>query len=355
MRTRYKKEPQGDILATKLYARNVNVDLINQRELENINSPEKIFQMSSVGFSQLIEGLKKNCLAPEELKLKVGAQVMFIKNHPLGKYVNGTRCTVIGFDRNDGWPIVKTFDNDTFIAEPEKWQYEDDGIVRATITQIPLKLAWAITIHKSQGMTLDAAEIDLGDAFEPGMGYVALSRVRRLDGLKLMNLNEIALQVHPKILAHDKIFKQCSFDNVEYLKGLSNDEITQDQKQTLSIRFGAYAIKPTSNKNQKEKSTPSHHVTLEMLKNEMTIAQIANERDLTLGTILTHIEKLQGLQLITSDHLNHLKSRFSQEEFDAIFTALKVSADGKLMAVYEQFDGKYTFETIRLVRLFVYV
>ncbi|MFA6038052.1 MAG: helix-turn-helix domain-containing protein [Legionellales bacterium] len=353
LRTRYKKEPHGNIKATKLYSRNVNVDLINIRELENIDSPEKIFQMTSVGYSQLVEGLKKNCLAPEELKLKIGAQVMFIKNHPLGKYVNGTRCTVIGFDRNDGWPIVKTFDNDTFIAEPEKWQYEDDGIVRATITQIPLKLAWAITIHKSQGMTLDAAEIDLGDAFEPGMGYVALSRVRRLDGLKLMNLNEIALQVHPKILAHDKIFKQCSFDNVEYLKALSNDEITQEQKQTLSIRFGGCAIKPASNKGKKEKSTPTHYVTLEMLKNELTIAQIANERDLSLGTILTHIEKLQGLQLINSDHINHLKSRFAQEEFDAIFSALKASADGKLMPVYEQFNGKYTFETIRLVRLFV--
>lgn len=353
LRTRYKKEPHGNIKATKLYSRNVNVDLINKNELENITSPEKTFQMTSIGYSLLVEGLKKNCLAPEELTLKIGAQVMFIKNHPLGKYVNGTRCTVIGFDRNDGWPIVKTFDNDTFMAEPEKWQYEDDGIVRATITQIPLKLAWAITIHKSQGMTLDAAEIDLGDAFEPGMGYVALSRVRRLDGLKLMNLNEIALQVHPKILAHDKIFKQCSFDNVEYLKTLSSDDIAQNQKQTLTIRFGGCTIKPVSKKSKKEKSPPTHYITLEMLKNELTIPQIASERDLSLGTILTHLEKLQGLQLINSDDIHHLKSRFSQEEFDAIFSAFKKSADGKLTPIYEQFEGKYTFETLRLVRLFI--
>ena len=91
---------------------------------------------------------------------------------------------VVGFDKSEGWPIVKTYDNQTIVAFPEEWKYEDNGVVRATITQVPLRLAWAITIHKSQGMTLDAAEIDLGDAFEPGMGYVALSRVRSFEWFK---------------------------------------------------------------------------------------------------------------------------------------------------------------------------
>ena len=156
-----------------------------------------------------------------------------------GKYVNGTRGIVVGFDKSDeGWPIVKTYDNKIIIAYPEEWKYEDNGVVRATISQVPLRLAWAITIHKSQGMTLDAAEIDLGDAFEPGMGYVALSRVRSLNGLKLMNLNEMALKVHPKILQHDKIFKDNSANVVKYLQTLSEKEKAQCQRKTLIERFG---------------------------------------------------------------------------------------------------------------------
>lgn len=350
LRTRYKKEPQGHTKATKLYARNVNVDLINERELANIDSEEKTFTMISDGFPLIVESLKKNCLAPEELKLKIGAEVMFIKNHVQGKYANGTRCTVVGFDRHQGWPIVKTYDDDTITTEPEKWQYEDDGIIRAIITQIPLRLAWAITIHKSQGMTLDTAEIDLGDAFEPGMGYVALSRVRRLDGLKLMNLNEMALKVHPKILIHDQIFKQCSTDNVEYLKTLSNDEITQCQKQTLYDRFGGFTIKPAT---KKQKSIPTHLRTLEMLKENQSIIEIAETRDLTIGTLLTHIEKLKGLKLIHDHHINHLKHMLKQEDFDTIIAALQISKDGKIMPIYEQFDGQYSYDNIRIVRLFV--
>jgi len=355
LRTRYRKEPDGNTKATKIYSRNVNVDLINERELASINSQEKKFKMTSNGYPLHIEGLKKNCLAPDELKLKIGAEVMFIKNHMLGKYVNGTRCTVIGFERGEGWPRVKTFDNDTIIAEPEEWRYEDNGIVRATITQVPLKLAWAITIHKSQGMTLDAAEIDLGDAFEPGMGYVALSRVRCLNGLKLMNLNEMALQVHPKILDHDKIFKQCSADNVEYLKTLSTEQIADSQKQTLIDRFRGCAIKPKAKiatKARKEKSKPTHLITLEMLQNNQSIAMIAAERNLTYGTLLTHIEKLNGLKLINLQHINHLKAALAQEDFEAIFVALKASEEGRLMPIYEKFTGKFSYEEIRMVRLF---
>lgn len=238
LRTRYKKEPKGATKATKLYSRNINVDAINQRALLDIQAEEKTFHMQSQGFDALVDGLKKHCLAPEVLNLKIGAEVMFIKNDPAGRYVNGTRCVVTGFDKTEeGWPIVKTYDKKIILAAPEEWHYEDNGVIRATITQVPLRLAWAITIHKSQGMTLDAAEIDLGDAFEPGMGYVALSRVRSLNGLKLMNLNQMALTVHPDILQQDVVFKQSSKNLVKYLTQLSKKEITQCHEKTLLKRF----------------------------------------------------------------------------------------------------------------------
>jgi ATP-dependent DNA helicase PIF1 len=354
LRTRYKKEPFGATKATKLYTRNINVDSINDSELANIQSQEHIFTMVSQGFSALVEGLKRNCLAQEQLKLKIGAEVMFIKNHPMGKYVNGTRCVVVGFEKGtDAWPVVKTYDNKMITACAEDWVLEDNGIVRASITQVPLRLAWALTIHKSQGMTLDAAEIDLGDAFEPGMGYVALSRIRSLNGLKLINLNEMALKVHPKILQHDRVFKDNSAVSVGYLHSLSEEEKLQLQHKTLFERFEAHKIKKPSKKIiSRETNIPTHLITLELLKNKLSINTIAGQRELSSGTILNHIEKLKGLKLIDNSDIKYLKDDLSQNEFDLIFTELTKSEDGKLKPLVEAFSGKYSYETIKLVRLF---
>lgn len=225
LRTRYKKAPESTVKATKLYARNINVDTINETELLSIVSEEKSFPMVTKGPAALVEGLKKSCLAPETLFIKVGAEVMFIKNDQYGEFVNGTRGVVTGFDKATTWPVVKTFDEKTIVAYPEEWKFEDNGKVQAVISQIPLRLAWAITIHKSQGMTLDAVEIDLGDAFEPGMGYVALSRVRKLSGLKLMNLNDMALKVHPQILEQDETFRKHSHAIAKQLKKMAEEEL----------------------------------------------------------------------------------------------------------------------------------
>ncbi|MCX6702966.1 MAG: hypothetical protein NTW60_03825 [Candidatus Wolfebacteria bacterium] len=153
--------------------------------------------------------LKNGCLAPQTLIVKKDAEVMFIKNNFEKGYVYGTLGSVVCFDE-EGYPVVSTFNGQEISASPETWNVEENGKILAKITQVPLRLAWAITIHKSQGMTLDAAEINLADAFEKGMGYVALSRVRSLDGIRLTGLNEIALQVRPEILAYDKELQQRS-------------------------------------------------------------------------------------------------------------------------------------------------
>jgi len=356
LRTRYKKEPEGATKATKLYSRNINVDTINHRELLNIQGQEKIFDMETEGFSALVDGLKKHCLAPEALVLKVGAEVMFIKNDPLGRYVNGTRCVVTGFDKTEeGWPIVKTYDNKTILATPEEWNYEDNGVIRATIIQVPLRLAWAITIHKSQGMTLDTAEIDLGDAFEPGMGYVALSRVRSLNGLKLMNLNQMALTVHPDILQQDIVFKHSSEDLVQYLQALPKKEMTQCHQKTLIERFcaGKTKAKPKAKaKTKKEPATPTHVITLGFLKENISIEAIAEKRGLSVVTIINHIDKLKGSKQVDSTDISHLKTMLTKKVFDIICAELKKSKDGKLQTIYEKFDGKYSYTDIRFVRLF---
>src|SRR5207344_879635 len=105
---------------------------------------------------------------------------------------------------------VRTRGGKRIVAEPSTWKIDEAGNKRASITQVPLRLAWAMTVHKSQGMSLDAAVIDLARAFEYGQGYVALSRLRTLAGLHLLGLNERSLRVHPTAVAKDAEFRAAS-------------------------------------------------------------------------------------------------------------------------------------------------
>lgn len=190
----------------KLFTHNVDVDAINQRELDKINEEEFHYQMTSDGEERLVSSLKKNCLAPEKLVLKKGANVMFVKNKFKNEdivYVNGSSGLVVGFDDNK-YPLVRLNNGQVINVSPDSWTIDDEDQVLARINQIPLRLAWAITVHKSQGMSLDRAIIDLSQAFSYGMGYVALSRLTSLKGLYLSGLNDMAYKVSPQILDYNK-------------------------------------------------------------------------------------------------------------------------------------------------------
>lgn len=194
---------------TKLYTHNANVDTLNDYELGRLPGEEQVYRLTERGPKELVAFLKKNYPAPIELKLKVGAVVMFVKNNYDAGYVNGTLGTVVDFDE-DGLPVVKTKNAEKIVAKYASWNVEDDDTILASIRQVPLRLAWAITVHKSQGMSLDAAEIDLSRSFERGMGYVALSRVRSLSGIRLMGINEMALKVSEAVVKKDAEFKKMS-------------------------------------------------------------------------------------------------------------------------------------------------
>ncbi len=209
LKTRLHQSINLSVKPTQLYTHNVKVDAINDSELSRISEEEMTYYMTDHGSKNLVDFLKKNCLAPEELKLKIGAIVMFVKNNFEAGYVNGTLGKVIGYDDNK-YPIIETTSGRNIMALPATWNMEENNEVVASVRQIPLRLAWAITVHKSQGMSLDAAEIDLSKSFEYGMGYVALSRIRRLDNIKLIGINQIALRVNPEIVEKDKEFKKLS-------------------------------------------------------------------------------------------------------------------------------------------------
>jgi hypothetical protein len=150
---------------------------------------------------------------------------MCTKNNQKEHFVNGTLGIIVGFDEFSGYPIIKNRNGRNITTAPMDWVVEENGKIRAQITQIPLRLAWAMTVHKSQGLSLDAAVMDLSQVFEYGQGYVALSRVRRLSGLYLLGLNEQALKVHPEILKKDIEFKKKSEDAEKVFGKISEDEL----------------------------------------------------------------------------------------------------------------------------------
>jgi ATP-dependent DNA helicase PIF1 len=182
------------VARTRLLTTNVDVDRINDAELERLDGDAYEYEMETSGSKKYIEQLTRSCLAPEVLVLKKGAHVMCIKNSPDKKYANGTLGVVTGFDKDSEYPVIKLNNGKIITMQPDTWELIDGDKRRATLKQLPLRLAWAITVHKSQGMTLDGAHIDLRRAFVEGMGYVALSRVKSMQQLALEGLNGMALK-----------------------------------------------------------------------------------------------------------------------------------------------------------------
>lgn len=247
---RLKQPLANNDFLTKLYSHNIDVDAINYAELSKIKKPAITFKMESVGPIELLKGLKRGCMAPEELVLKEGAVVMFVKNNPNRGYINGTLGKVVDFD-SEGWPVVQTYSGREIVATEVSWKLEDNDKVLCEISQVPLRLAWAITVHKSQGMSLDAAEIDLSKSFAFGMGYVALSRVRSLEGIKLLGINQRAFMVDNEIAEMDIEFKKHSREETLNLQNLTPFQIKQKQQQYLK-RIAPRESKSIPNDNYTE-------------------------------------------------------------------------------------------------------
>ncbi len=220
---------------TKLYSHNADVDAMNSYELAKLEHAPKTFHMKSTGPKNIVAQLQKGCLSPKELVLKEAAVVMFTKNSQAQGFVNGTLGEVTGFDGFTKYPIVQTKDGREITVEPMDWMIEDNGVAVARISQIPLRLAWAMTVHKSQGMSLDAAFVDLRSAFVEGQGYVALSRVRTLEGLFLAGYNERALTVHPSVLAYDELFRRSSESVASEFAALPETDIRHMHSNFLKV------------------------------------------------------------------------------------------------------------------------
>ncbi len=219
--------PGGEV--TELHTVNVDVDRINAQKLDALTTEPQYYEAATTGKENYVATLKRSCIAPETLVLKEGALVMAIKNSLERKYVNGSIGIVKKFETLTNYPVVEFRSGKTVTMKPDTWELRDGDKKRASLSQIPLRLAWAITVHKSQGMTLDAARIDLRRAFVEGMGYVALSRVRSLDGLSLVGINQMALKISDEALKIDEVLRKKAADDHARFEHLRSNALKREK------------------------------------------------------------------------------------------------------------------------------
>ena len=420
-----------DIKRTRLYTHNLNVNKINDKELAALDGDMMCFEATSTGDSKLVETLKKTVRTQDDLVLKVGAKVMFIKNNSELGVSNGTMGELIGFaavkiddskDTSDDliedtaqdaiakntknkakkdkeskekpkdekpttqkMPVVRLNSGREVIAEPEEWIIEDEtGDVLASYLQVPLCLAWAITIHKSQGMTLEAAEIDLSRTFELGQGYVALSRLKSLAGLQLLGMNDMSLQLDPLARGADKRFLALS-EEADANYAMLDEESMRQAHEKFILKSGgtlsksvieAYANLQKKRREQQQaqiekkqklgnqvsdKSDSTLIATRILLEESLSIAEISQARQLSQSTIMRHIAELKSQDpSLACDHL-----RPDDEVMTAVgnaYVAIKVANnpndfndDGsiKLRPIFEHLKQAIDYNTIRLALIFI--
>ncbi len=338
---------KGPIEPTKLYSHNKNVDAENEAELVKLPGKSSEYEMQQRGRHNLVETLKKSCLAPETLRLKVGAKVMFVRNNFDKGFVNGTMGVVIkcGYEEIK----VRILSGQTIEVERESWAIEEDKRILAKIIQFPLRLAWAITIHKSQGMSLDNALIDLSQSFERGMGYVALSRVRSLEGLFLKDINDMALRVNEEVLEFDDKFKKLSKTNCFHIQTMGQEKISKMHKE-FADKIKNKEIKI------KEKKLDTVSETKKMLDEGKSLKDIVKERGLKIGTVLDHIEEIKKEN--PNYNIRNLQGSTTKNKFREIYNAFRKIGMGeggqyKLAPVRELLGPHYSYDDLRLVRLFL--
>ena len=206
---------KDSIKPTILFSTNKNVDELNNLHYEKLKGKEHSYvgEITWTGhkhenyYKKIGENITNSSRAKLQLNLKEGAQVILLANIHKKGLANGSRAVITGFENS--YPVVE-FKHITTEIKPYSWtkDLEENGSV--TYSQVPLKLAYAITIHSSQSLTIDKLSVNLGGIFECGQAYTALSRSTSLDGLVIKNLSRGCIKAHKKV--------------IEFYKNLNKDE-----------------------------------------------------------------------------------------------------------------------------------
>jgi ATP-dependent DNA helicase PIF1 len=197
-------DTSSGIEPTALYPVNAMVDRINSTKFSNlieksgfsVNCYEMAVKIVDKSASTRVDTFRKSLPVGDIVELAKGAQVMLLYNLDIHNgLVNGSRGVVIGVQDES---VVVRFKSGIYTIEAHDWEFEEDGKIILRFTQIPLKLAWSSSIHRAQGATLDCVTMNLSKCFEYGQAYVALSRVKSLDGLFIEDIDFSAIMAHPR-------------------------------------------------------------------------------------------------------------------------------------------------------------
>lgn len=344
---------------TRLYTHNLDVDRINTAHIAEIKGRKKIFKAKVKGNLKLAETIKRSIMAPETLELKKDAKVMFVKNNYEKGYLNGSLGKVIRYN-DEGYPVIRLTNGYEITAEPEDWRIEDEtGKLLVSYVQVPLRLAWAITVHKSQGMTLDSAVMDLSKTFEKGQGYVALSRVKGLDGLQLNGFNNTALEVDGLALKADLRFQELSRE----VEAVFEEEVLEVKARNFVKKSGGISDKDEIRENRKnlekgkkvtKKST--YLITKQMIDNGHSLEDIVIERDLTLGTVSTHLIRIAELYPKTDLSRFKPETKVINKVKKARNKLLKEIEPGERISLKPIFDilkGELSYDQIKMALVFI--
>lgn len=297
-------QPETDELLTELHTVNVDVDHLNEAKLELLEGDEVFYTQSTKGGKNYIENLQRSVLAPATLRLKKGALVMAVKNSLDKKYVNGSLGQVMDFEAGTEYPIIEFKNGKVVTMSPDTWELRDGEKKRASITQIPLRLAWAITVHKSQGMTLDAARIDLRKAFVEGMGYVALSRVKNLNSLYLSGINQMALRVSEDaqtidVLLRDKAARDKKrFSYLEENIKERKTEVPKKTRKTSGWTEKIAKMRETHPNAYKPWESAQDSLLKEKFQNGATVKELSKLLGRHEGSIVMRLQKHFGEDVI---------------------------------------------------------
>lgn len=339
----------------RLMTHNRQVDYVNETEMEKLDSKPYTFVAAVTGTFP-----EESYPTADSLTLKKGAQVMFIKNDPERRFINGTLGEVKSIDKNS--IAVRLAESGTIInVEPMDWQnirYQFDEESKeisskqiGRFKQYPLKAAWAITVHKSQGLTFDKAIIDVHAAFSPGQAYVALSRCRTLDGLVLSSpvsasvfMRDNAVDAYMNYISRpveDLAFSSC-YEYFEYEKKPEPEEVAPMKKVKVNKE------KPKKEKKEElrddtGKKLNTFEYSYWLYNQGNTVEQIAEKRGLNQSTIEGHLARyvasgdIDVHEFVDGDTLQKVEAY-----------CMEHPEEKALKPIFEHFDAKIPYNVLRM-------
>lgn len=339
----------------RLMTHNRQVDYVNKTELEKLDSKPYTFVAAVTGTFP-----EESYPTANSLTLKMGAQVMFIKNDPERRFINGTLGEVKSIDKNS--IAVRLAESGMVIdVEPMEWQnirYQFDEESKeisskqiGRFKQYPLKAAWAITVHKSQGLTFDKAIIDVHAAFSPGQAYVALSRCRTLDGLVLSSpvsasvfMRDNAVDAYMNYISRpveELAFSSC-YEYFEYEKKPEPEEVAPVKKVKVNKE------KPKKEKKEElrddtGKKLNTFEYSYWLYNQGNTVNQIAEKRGLNQSTIEGHLARyvasgdIDVHEFVDGDTLQKVEAY-----------CMEHPEEKALKPIFEHFDAKIPYNVLRM-------